>query len=399
MNEIYDTHEYTEFVNAIKTRIVTARVSAARAISKSLIALYWDLGRMIVEKQEMLGWGKSVVESLSKDIQRDLPGVTGYSPDNLWRMRQFYVEYTDAEFLEQVVPEIFRMLKDCQNGSNRPGIPFLEQLVPEFTEGVDPNNPDAPATREWAGNFFRKLVAQIPWGHNVLIIKKVKDAHARLYYLNATVQLGWSRNTLLNQIKAGAYERSVAQGKTHNFESALPVHYAEQADEMLKSSYNLEFLGVGKAIQERELERMLISQLKEFILELGYGFCFIGNQYRVTLGENQYFIDLLFYHRFLKALICIELKTGKFKPEYAGKMDFYLNLLNKSEKAPEDNPSIGIILCAEKDNLEVEYSLRTKQNPIGVAEYKLYRKLPRELRGKLPSKKELSKALQNNMVK
>jgi predicted nuclease of restriction endonuclease-like (RecB) superfamily len=162
-----------------------------------------------------------------------------------------------------------------------------------------------------------------------------------------SAQLGWSRNVLLNQTKAKAYERIQTEGKTHNFPAVLPTHLAEQAEEALKSSYNLEFLGIGRAMRERELEQRLLERVRDFILELGYGFCFIGNQYRLTLGHKEYFIDLLFYHRFLKALVAIELKVGPFVPEFAGKMDFYLNLLNATEKAPEDNPSIGIILCAE----------------------------------------------------
>lgn len=198
---------------------------------------------------------------------------------------------------------------------------------------------------------------------------------------------------MLNQIKANAYERSLAAGKSHNFPAALPEHLAEQAEETLKSAYSLEFLGIGQAFKERELEDKLIENLKDFILELGYGFCFIGRQHRVVAGKKEYFIDLLFYHRFLKCLVALELKIGEFKPEYAGKMDFYLNLLNEKESSPDDNPSIGIILCAEKEDIEVEFALKSKTNPIGVAEYQLAPTLPSELRGKLPTAKELSAAI------
>jgi len=179
----------------------------------------------------------------------------------------------------------------------------------------------------------------------------------------------------------------------HNFKLALPEHFAEQAEEALKSSYNLEFLGIRREIRERELENHLIDKLRDFILELGYGFCFIGRQYRLTLGRKEYFIDLLFYHRFLKALVAIELKIGPFEPEFAGKMDFYLNLLNEKERAPGDAPSIGIILCAEKDNLEVEFALKSKSNPIGVAEYHLQGKLPADMKGKLPTARQLQEVV------
>jgi predicted nuclease of restriction endonuclease-like (RecB) superfamily len=225
------------------------------------------------------------------------------------------------------------------------------------------------------------------------LLNKVKDPAARLYYLRATAQLGWSRNVLLNQIKAGAYERSLKEGKTHNFPAVLPEYLAEQAAEALKSSYNLEFLGIRRAVKERELEDRLIERLRDFILELGYGFCFVGRQHRLSLGKKEFFIDLLFYHRFLKALVAVELKVGPFEPEYAGKMDFYLNLLNDKERAPGDNPSIGIILCAEKDDVVVEFSLKSKTNPIGVAEYHLTEKLPKELKGKLPSERQLLAAV------
>jgi predicted nuclease of restriction endonuclease-like (RecB) superfamily len=228
-----------------------------------------------------------------------------------------------------------------------------------------------------------------------MILNKLDQPAQRLYYLRATTAFGWSRNVLLNQIKAGAYERSLAEGKRHNFKIALPDNLAEQAEEALKSSYNLEFLGVRREIKERELEDRLIDKLRDFILELGYGFCFIGRQHRVTLGRNEYFIDLLFYHRFLKALVAVELKVGKFEPEYAGKMDFYLNLLNEKERAPDDAPSIGIILCAEKDNLEVEFALKSKTNPIGVAEYQLRSALPSALRGKLPTAKQLEDGMRD----
>jgi predicted nuclease of restriction endonuclease-like (RecB) superfamily len=190
------------------------------------------------------------------------------------------------------------------------------------------------------------------------------------------------------------FQRTVIEKKSHNFPLALPEHLAEQAEEVLKSSYSLEFLGIERAVRERELEDRLTSRLQAFLLELGYGFCFVGRQYRLTLGQKEYFIDLLFYHRFLKALVAFELKVGLFEPEHAGKMDFYLNLLNDKERGDGDQPSIGIILCAEKDDVEVEYALRTKANPIGVAVYQLQPKLPADLKGRLPTPKQLADVVQ-----
>jgi predicted nuclease of restriction endonuclease-like (RecB) superfamily len=227
----------------------------------------------------------------------------------------------------------------------------------------------------------------------------LSDPVARLYYLRATTRFGWSRNVLMNQIKAGSYERAVIEKKSHNFPLALPEHLAEQAEEVMKSSYSLEFLGLQRAVKERELEDRLISRLQAFLLELGYGFCFVGRQHRLTLGQKEYFIDLLFYHRFLRTLVAFELKVGPFEPEHAGKMDFYLNLLNDKERGDGDRPSIGIILCAEKDDVEVEYALRTKTIPIGVAVYQLQSKLPANLRGKLPTPKQLAEVVQTALPK
>lgn len=237
------------------------------------------------------------------------------------------------------------------------------------------------------------LAVKIPWGQNLLIMHKIKDKEEREYYLNATDKLAWSRAVLLNQIKANAYKRHLLNPKQSNFEKALPVHLSEQANEAMKSEYNLDFLGITKPMLERELENKLVENVRDLLLELGYGFTFIKNQYRLKLNQKEYFIDLLFYHRFLKCLIAIELKTVEFQPEFAGKMNFYLELLDEQEKQTDDNPSIGIILCPTKDNIEVEYSLRSNTKPIGVSEYKLTNNLPSNLKGKVPTAKELKQML------
>ena len=381
--------EYPAFLAALKERVLRARVTAARAVNQELVLLYWDIGRSIVEKQRTAGWGESVVERLAADLQAEFPDMRGFSPFNLWRMRQFYLELSSPEFLAQAVPELKKV-----RGK------FLAQAVPEITPPVlsgDQAGKIQQPVKETISPVVKGLVALVPWGHHVEMMKKLSDPAARLYYLRATAQLGWSRSVLLNQIKAGAYERALKEKKTHNFAIALPRHLAEQADEMLKSRYNLEFLGLGRAMKERELEDRLIVRLQQFIMELGYGFCFVGRQYRLALGQKEYFVDLLFYHRFLKALVAFDLKIGAFEPEHAGKMDFYLNLLNEKERAPDDQPSIGIILCAEKDDVEVEFALKTKANPIGVAEYQLQPKLPAEFKGRLPSARQLADVVREVM--
>jgi predicted nuclease of restriction endonuclease-like (RecB) superfamily len=366
--------DYLQFIEELKARVISARITAARAITHEEILLYWDIGRGIVEKQQSHSWGDSVVEMVAADLQEAFPGMRGFSPDSVWRMRQFYSEYAAPSFLEQLVPEM-----------KKRGTLFLQQAVAEM-----PGKPVVPSHAQFLEQIVPELLAPVAWGHHVELLKKVKAPPARLWYLRATARFGWSRNVLLNQIKGGAYERAVTEKKTHNFDHALPEHFAEQADEMLKSSYCLDFLGLGKAVKERELEDRLVSRLQAFLLELGYGFCFVGRQHRIALGKKEYFIDLLFYHRFLKALVAFDLKVGPFEPEFAGKMDFYLNLLNDKERDVGDHPSIGIILCAEKDDVEVEYALRSKTNPIGVAVYQLQSKLPGELKGKLPTAKQLA---------
>ena len=320
--------EYIKFLNEIKSRIVTARIQAVRSVNKELIKLYWDIGRTIVQRQKKYKWGDNIVEALARDLKAAFPQVHGFSERNVWNMRRLYEEYKNKPFLQQ-------------------------------------------------------LVAEIPWGHNLLIMEKVSGDKEREYYVKFSRDLGWSRNVLLNQIKAGAYEFSLKQ-KTHNFPKVLPMYLAEQADESIKSVYNLDFLDITNSVIERELERRLVERIKRFMLEMGKGFSFLGNQYRLTLGGNEYFVDLLFFNRLLKCLVVIELKTGKFEPEYAGKMDFYLHLLDEQVKLKDENPSIGIILCAAKDNIVVEYALRSTKKPVGVAEYYLTNKLPKYLTGKLP---------------
>jgi predicted nuclease of restriction endonuclease-like (RecB) superfamily len=335
---------YNSFFSQIIKTINSARYQAFKSLNKFHIGQNFEIGRIIVENQTKNHWGQSIVDTLSKDINKEIDGVKGYSPQNLWRMRQFYLEYRNE---------------------------------PELIE----------------------LTMKIPWGQNMLIIQQIKDNNERKYYLQATDHFGWSRAVLLNQIKADAYHYHLTGKKISNFEKALPEHLSEQANEALKSEYNLDFLGITKPILEKELENRLIGNIRDLLLELGYGFSFIGNQYRLKLNQKEYFIDLLFYHRILKCLIAIELKTVEFEPEFAGKMNFYLELLDVQEKQIDDNPSIGIILCPLKDNLEVEYALKTSNKPIGVSEYRLTRRLPEKFRGKVPNSKELkemmAKAIKN----
>lgn len=319
-----------------------ARASAAKSLNDELIRLNYNIGKLIVEKQKQNNWGDNIVAQLSNDLSTQLGGTEGYSAQNLWYMRQFYLEYAGQKTL-------------------------------------------------------LAFATQIPWGQNIVIISKIKDNKARAYYLKATAQMGWSRNVLLNQIKAKAYERQLKANKQHNFKTALPIHIAEQAEEALKSNYNLDFLGINKPVLERQLESKIVEKVKHLMLELGYGFAFIGNQHKLSLGRKDYYVDLLFFHRTLKCLVAIDLKIGEFQPEYAGKMNFYLNLLDKKEKQPDENPSIGIILCANKDNVEVEFALKGIDKPIGVSEYELTKRLPKQLKGELPNPRELQERIKSKL--
>lgn len=327
-------NQYPEFFEEIKTTIESRYTKAVYAVNRELIGLYWNIGKLIVQKQEQFGWGKSIVDQLSNDLKKYFPGTSGYSTQNLWYMRQFYLEYKDFKNLQQ-------------------------------------------------------LVGEIPWGHNLLIISKIKSIKEREFYIRSSIEMKWSRHVLLNKIKASTYQRQKLINKQHNFKETLPIHIAEQADEVIKDSYVLDFLGIKEPILERELEQRIITRIRDVLLELGYGFSFMGSQYKIQIREKEYYIDLLFYHRRLKCLVAIELKTGVFKPEYAGKMNFYLNLLDEYVKEENENPSIGIILCADRDKFEVDYALKGTNKPMGVAEYILTKELPETFKNRLPKPEEI----------
>lgn len=329
-----DKNQFNSFLKNIKSKIYSAKSKAIISANRLMIELYFDIGRDIVEKQEALGWGKSVVEQMSKELVEEFGEKSGYSAQNLWYMRQFYNSYKDNQILQQ-------------------------------------------------------LVGEIPWGSNIIIFTKCKDDTQKEYYIKNTIENGWNRNVLMHHIKTNLFDRDKIEAKANNFEVALPTELSELALDIIKSEYNLEFMEVGKNAHERQVENKLVENIKKFLLELGYGFSFIDSQYKLTLGENEYYIDLLFFHRKLNALVAIELKVGKFKPEYAGKMNFYLNVLNDKVKMPHENPSIGIILCTDKDGLEVEYALQSVVQPMGVSTYTIKEKLPIELENALPTKDEL----------
>src|SRR5579884_419115 len=331
--------KYAEFLSAVKERVRRSRLRAYRTVNRELIDLYWSIGEEIVDRQEKHGWGKSIVERLSADLCKEVPDSSGFSARNLWHMRDFFLAYR--------------------------------------------RNPK-----------LKQLVSEIPWGQNIIILQKVKGAAAREYYLKATGELGWSRNVLIHQIEAQAFERHRVERKQHNFKQSLPEPLSEQADLALKDAYLLDFLGLHRTAKEREIEGKMIAKIRDVLLELGAGFSFIGSQYKIVLSGDEYFIDLLFFHRPLRCLVAIELKAGEFQPEHAGKLNFYLNLLDDQVRQKDENPSIGIILCQSRNHLKVEYALRNIQKPIGVAQYYLTRELPSDLSRVLPSAEELEREIE-----
>ena len=324
--------DYKTFLKEVKDRIYKAQYDALKAVNKELINLYWDIGRSIVAKQGELGWGKAIVETLAKDLQKEFPGMQGFSVQNLWNMRQFYLAYKDKLKLQP-------------------------------------------------------MVGEISWTKNVIIMQSRKDDIQREFYIKTTKKFGWTKDVLINQLEAGAFERYMANQT--NFDKAVPEKYRHQAKLAVKDEYSFDFLELGEEHSEKELEWAILENVRKFLIEMGGYFTFVGNQYRMEIDGQEFFIDLMLYHRQLRCLVAIELKVGAFKPEYAGKMQFYLSALNDIAKLPDENPSIGIILCKDKSRTIVEYALKDTKKPIGVATYKMTEKLPRKLKKYLPSPEEM----------
>ena len=331
-------NDFTNFVKEIKAKILSSQYEALKAVNKELINLYWEIGKNIVEKQEKFGWGKAVVQNLSNELQKEFIGIKGFSERNLWNMRNFYLEYKDDSKLQT-------------------------------------------------------LSAQIGWSHNVTIFQQCKDNLEREFYIKMVIKFGWTYRVLEHQIENKSYEKFLLNQT--NFENTIVEKYKDQAILAVKDEYNFDFLSLSEKYDEKELELGLINSVREFLAQMGTDFTFVGNQYRLEIDDEEYFIDLLLYHRRLKSLIAIELKIGKFKPEYAGKMNFYLSALNDKVKLEDENPSIGIIICKDKKRTTVEYALKDSNQPIGVATYKLTETLPKEYKNLLPTTQEISKKLEN----
>ena len=330
---------YNDFLRELKQRIRQAQIRAALAVNRELVVLYWQIGRDILQRQSEQGWGAKVIERLAEDLHSEFPDVKGLSRTNLLYMRAFAEAWPDESFVQQ-------------------------------------------------------LVGQIPWGHNIRLLDQVKDPAEREWYIRQTIENGWSRNVLVIHIEAGLYRR---QGKAQtNFTNALPAPQSDLAQQILKDPYNFDFLTLSQEAHEKDLESALLLDIRKFLLELGVGFSFVGAQYPLEVGGEDFKIDLLFYHLKLRCFVVIDLKMGAFKPEYAGKMNFYLSAVDDLLRHPDDKPSIGLILCKGKNRIVAEYALRDMSKPLGISEFRHLEKLPEQLKGTLPTVEELEAELKND---
>ncbi|HYV92315.1 MAG TPA: PDDEXK nuclease domain-containing protein [Chitinophagales bacterium] len=330
-------NDYLKTLQLIKQRISSAQLKAVMRVNQELLKLYWDIGKIITEKQEKSNWGDAVVEQLSVDLKKAFPSIKGFSRTNLFSMRQWFLFYR-------------RSSKKVQ-----------------------------------------QLVGQIPWGHNVAIVNSAKNSQEAIFYLQQILINNWSRNVLLHHIELGLFNR---QGKAiSNFKRALPGTHSDLATQAFKDPYVFDFMNLTRRMKERELQNNLVQNLARFLLELGKGFAYIGQEYPLRIRGKDYPVDIFFYHLILRCFIIIDLKTGEFKPEYAGKMNFYLSAVDDMLRRKGDNPSIGLILCHTKDDVMVEYSLKDLSKPIGVSSYRLVTSIPKALLKQLPTKEELKRGL------
>lgn len=339
MAKITEPEGYADWLVELKTRIHTAQQRATLAVNRELVRLYWQIGRDILTRQKEQGWGAKVIDRLSRDLRNAFPEMKGFSRSNLMYMRAFAEAWAEDQIVQQAV-------------------------------------------------------GQLPWGHNLVLLTKLKDSEERLAYAESAIQHGWSRNVLTIHIETGLLER---QGKAvTNFEERLPKPQSDLARESLKDPYRLDFLGLGKEATEREIENALVHHVTQFLLELGSGFAYVGRQVHLEIGGDDFFIDLLFYHLKLRCYVVIELKAGKFKPENLGQLGFYLTAVDAEIKSEHDNPTIGLLLCKSKNKVVAEYALRDNAQPLGIAEFKLLEDLPEPLQTNLPSIEEIERELEGD---
>lgn len=356
---------YKQWLIDLKSKIRSTQVKAAIAVNSALIQLYWELGKMIAEKQTAYGTG--FIPRLSKDLQDEFPEMKGLSVRNLAFCRAFYQFYSPGN-LQQVVANLAPQVAG----------PIDRQPIEELQLFDNKNN-----------TILQQLVAKIPWGHNILLFTKSETIETAVFYINQTIENQWSRETLKNQLSNKLHER---QGKAiSNFKQTLSEKVSALAEQTLKDPYIFDFLSLDTEYRERDIENQLVQHASKFLLELGKGFAFIGQQYPLKVADNDYYLDLLFYHTHLKCYVVIELKNTRFQPEYTGKLNFYLSAVDSLVKMPDDNPTIGLLLCKEKNSIEAEFALRNIHKPIGVSEYIIAKNLPEDLKSSLPTIEEIER--------
>jgi predicted nuclease of restriction endonuclease-like (RecB) superfamily len=368
--------DYASLLADIKQPIRTSQVRAALSANAELIRLYWDVGRVIEARQQEEGWGAGVIPRLARDLHNEVPDIKGFSERNLKRMIAFYRAYREYDLQ---VPQAVALL------AAKPVSTPCESIVPQAVAQLSTDN--VPLTPTVA-------IGRIPWGHHILLMERVKDFSSRLWYMRQTLAQGWSRNVLALMIENRIHLR---QGQAiTNFDQCLPAPQSDLAAQALKDPYVFDFLTLEEPFHERELETELLVHVEKFLLELGQGFAFVGRQYHLDVGEDDFYIDLLFYHLRLRCFVVIDLKKGPFKPEYAGKMNFYCNVVDDRLRHSTDQPTIGLILCQDKNRLVAEYAMKGVDKAIGVSEYRLTRALPARLKSSLPSIEEIEAELSTN---
>ena len=370
MSDIVKTDEYRQWIVSIKRRIQASQIKAAIAVNRELLELYWFMGQQIIERQESAKWGDGFLVQMSDDLLKEFPEMKGFSHRNLKSIRQWFRFWNSALEIGK------------QPAAHLP--PKGKQLVSQTeTKQPLPNSPITPIAPQ--------LVSQIPWGHNILIIQKLSDPKDALFYVQKTIQNNWSRAVLTHHIESNLHLR---EGKAiNNFATTLPEPESDLAKQLLRDPYNFDFLTLTQRHNERELENGLIEHLTKFLLELGAGFAYVGRQYKIEVDGDEYSIDLLFYHLRLHCYVVIELKVDKFKPEFAGKLNFYVSAVDSQIRTEGDTATIGILICKSKSDIKVEYSLRDLNKPIGVSEYQITQNLPEQLRSSLPSLEQIEAEL------
>ena len=373
--------KYKQWVVELKSNIHQSRLQTALKINTDMLILYWYIGMQILEKIEAEGWGTKVIEQLADDLQKEFPDMKGFSVRNLLYMKQFAIVYPKLLITQQPAALIKKNSK----------IPITQQPAALIKKNKKNIIEEQPVARFSNVPYYlsNPLLVSIPWGQHMLLLDKINDCEERLWYIHKTIENNWSRAVLQYQIETDLYQRQHKTKKASNFHLTLPKIQADLANQILKDPYIFKASQLGENINERELEDHLIKHIQEFVMELGAGFAFVGRQVKFKTGRKEHFIDLLFYHLFLRCYIVIELKMDEFEMEHAGKLNGYLNIVNKQLRQQHDNPSIGIILWGSKDNVEVDYALTSINHPIGVSEYTFSKSLPKNLKNQLPSAKQL----------